>query len=397
MTPLEERIKEFNKESSKDPLQIKYKRIAENPFSFYRGTCHLFYEDLSKENLPSSPLCWISGDLHLENFGSYKGDNRLVYFDLNDFNEAILAPAIWEVVRMTTSILIAFNTLKIQEAASKSAIELFLKKYSSVLCEGKALYIEAQVATGIVKAFLENAINRKQKKLLKDRTVKKGNELCFNIDNEHLFALEKGLKNELRNYMEEMARRKRKAYTCLDVAFRIAGTGSIGIERYVFLLKHLTKPKKYMLIDMKEATPSSVAKYSNVTQPAWANEAERMYTIQRYMQNASPALLSAAAFGQSSFIIQEMQPSADKIDFKVIKDRPEDISCVIEDMAVLTASAQIRSSGRKGSAIADDLQAFGNDDQWQKKVIDYSLQYSKRMNDYYAEFLNVYKKGGYAG
>ena len=54
------------------------------------------------EALPHSPVCWICGDLHIENFGSYKGDNRLVYFDLNDFDESILAP-----VSSTSPILIA--------------------------------------------------------------------------------------------------------------------------------------------------------------------------------------------------------------------------------------------------------------------------------------------------
>ncbi len=76
-------------------VQIKYKLMTENMFRFFRGTCHLFYEDLSKTNtIPPAPLTWICGDLHLENFGSYKGDNRLVYFDLNDFDESILAPGI---------------------------------------------------------------------------------------------------------------------------------------------------------------------------------------------------------------------------------------------------------------------------------------------------------------
>ncbi len=44
-----------------------------------------FYEDLQDVPLPQSPNTWICGDLHLENFGSYKANNKLVYFDLNDF------------------------------------------------------------------------------------------------------------------------------------------------------------------------------------------------------------------------------------------------------------------------------------------------------------------------
>ena len=68
--------------------------MASDPFYFFRGTAHLFYEDLvnTEAALPGQPLTWVCGDLHIENFGSYKGDNRLVYFDINDFDEANLAP-----------------------------------------------------------------------------------------------------------------------------------------------------------------------------------------------------------------------------------------------------------------------------------------------------------------
>ena len=105
MSELAERLKVFNSNRLKEMLKFKYDAMSENIFRFYRGTCHLFYEDLSKaKNIPASPATWICGDLHIENFGSYKADNKLVYFDLNDFDEAIRAPALWEVIRLITSI-----------------------------------------------------------------------------------------------------------------------------------------------------------------------------------------------------------------------------------------------------------------------------------------------------
>src|SRR5579871_154393 len=101
MKPLYQRILDFNEGRLPEMLQKKYAIMATNAFSFYRGTCHLFYEDLNKvKDFPDSPPAWICGDMHIENFGSYKGDNRLVYFDLNDFDEAILAPCLWEASRM---------------------------------------------------------------------------------------------------------------------------------------------------------------------------------------------------------------------------------------------------------------------------------------------------------
>jgi hypothetical protein len=71
MSKLAERLKTFNADLLPDKVPLKYEAMAANAFAFYRGTCHLFYEDLlAAEALPLSPLAWICGDLHIENFHS---------------------------------------------------------------------------------------------------------------------------------------------------------------------------------------------------------------------------------------------------------------------------------------------------------------------------------------
>src|ERR1700722_919477 len=116
MEDISRRIIEFNKSRVPKMARIKYELMTENLFRFYRGTNHVFYEDLKNAGtIYSSPDAWICGDLHLENFGSYKSDNRLVYFNLNDFDEAVLAPVTWELLRIVTSIFIAFESLNIDQ------------------------------------------------------------------------------------------------------------------------------------------------------------------------------------------------------------------------------------------------------------------------------------------
>src|SRR5215217_7161694 len=133
-----ERIKTFNARLIPEIVQIKYKLLASDAFRFFRGTNHLFYEDLSAASLPASPNAWLCGDLHLENFGSYKGDNRLVYFDINDFDEAILGPASWDLARIITSIFIGFDVLDIEKDKATKSAELFLEVYAAVLKRAKA-------------------------------------------------------------------------------------------------------------------------------------------------------------------------------------------------------------------------------------------------------------------
>ena len=95
------RILNANKGREKERLAMKFHAMRDNPFVFLRATCHLFYDQLPKSGISkSAPLTWCCGDLHLENFACFKGDNRLTYFDINDFDQAALAPASWELVRL---------------------------------------------------------------------------------------------------------------------------------------------------------------------------------------------------------------------------------------------------------------------------------------------------------
>jgi uncharacterized protein (DUF2252 family) len=105
-------ILSFNAGRDPQRLQLKYRNMRTSPFVFLRGTCHLFHDRLSRGGVfQSAPLAWICGDLHLENFGSFKGDNRLVYFDINDFKKSTLAPFSRDLVRFLTSLWTAADSL----------------------------------------------------------------------------------------------------------------------------------------------------------------------------------------------------------------------------------------------------------------------------------------------
>ncbi|MBS1584368.1 MAG: DUF2252 family protein [Bacteroidetes bacterium] len=397
MPTLEERLKKFNSNRVPEMVQRKYQAMAQNMFRFYRGTCHLFYEDLHKiKGFPKSPPAWICGDLHLENFGSYKSDNRLVYFDLNDFDEAILAPALWEVVRLTTSIILAFEILKIDKQKAAKMAQLFVKSYAATLAAGKAYYIERKTAKGIIQTFLTAVGKRKAKSLLDRRAIIKKHISRIKIDNKKHFEIDSILKRELTLLMEHWLYHNHDGpfnYRVADVAFRLAGTGSVGVKRYIFLLESTRREQDYLLVDMKQSMESSLKPFVKFTQPDWQSHAERVVSVQRRMQNIPPALLSIVEFRGESYLIQELQYEKDSIDFNLIRDRYRDIYKVIDDMAILTASSQLRSSGRQGSAIADALIAFGSDNSWQEEVLRYSREYATKTKIYFREFKRLYKQG----
>src|SRR5262249_26764415 len=91
-------------------FQRKKERILGSPHAFLPGSATLFYEILpARPDLAGGPdgEGWLVGDCHLENVGAYRTDADEVVFDLNDFDDATIGPWRLDVVRLTTSVLLA--------------------------------------------------------------------------------------------------------------------------------------------------------------------------------------------------------------------------------------------------------------------------------------------------
>ncbi|MEB3324694.1 MAG: DUF2252 family protein [Cyanobacteriota bacterium] len=129
--------------------------------------------------LDATPTAWICGDLHLENFGSYKGDNRLVYFDINDFDEAARAPAAWDLARILSSLWTARKGLHLDKGQADSLSQIFLEAYRQELRMGKARWLERATAQGMIRDLLKGLKNRSRQSLIKDRTEPGGKRLLI--------------------------------------------------------------------------------------------------------------------------------------------------------------------------------------------------------------------------
>ena len=152
---------------------------------------------------------------------------------------------------------------------------------------------------------------------------------------------------------------------------------------------------------MKQALPSSLFPGLGTQQPSLdlRGAPGRCHTG-KDAEHPPPALLSTTMFKEEPYVLKEMQPTADKIDFMVIRDRYKDMERVmICDMAMpLTAlGATVRSSGRQGSALADELIAFGKDHHWQESVLDYAVAYAAKVKKDYQAYFTAYKAGYFCG
>jgi uncharacterized protein (DUF2252 family) len=399
------RIKKYNEGRIPKMLQRKYVGMAENPFRFYRGTCHLFYEDIAPTLfINQSPATWICGDLHLENFGSFKGDNGVEYFDINDFDEAILAPCLWDVARLLVSVILAADiSLKTNEAAAHELCRSFLTKYIQTLQIGQIGMVESRTSKGLVKDFMLSVGKRKRIDLVSKRTVLKNGKRKLIIDEEKASEVSADRKEQVMFIMEKWAnsqKNKQKEsdfYKVLDVGYRIAGTGSLGLERYVLLVKGKGSPDGNFLLDLKVAQQSAIEPYlKNIQQPSWHSEAQRVIEIQKRMQVAPPALLTVMELDGKSYLLKQLQPSQDKMNLQLCGGKLMKLDQVLNYFSQIVAFDQLRSGGRQGSAIADELIEFANQHQtWEKDLLAYVMMYADKVKKDYFLYKQAFDDGYY--
>lgn len=388
-----EKIRNYNKGRDPDRLKLKYKVMRGSPFSFLRGTCHLFYDRLPHSDIfENSPATWICGDMHLGNFGSYKGDNRLTYFDINDFDESLLASCSWDVVRLLTSIMIAAKELHASESEAIELCKVFLNSYSNSLKDGKARWIERATAQGMVRSLLVSLKKRSRRDFIDDRTIWKKSKRVINTDGKKALPVTEQQYGMISAFMEDFASKQPdpKFFRVMDIARRIAGTGSLGVDRYAILVRGNGSPDNNYLLDLKLSPTSSLAKHVKLKQPHWATEAERVVSIQRWMQAILPAFLQHVEINGLPYILKELQPTQDRVDLISWDGKLKRLESVMVTMGELVAWAQLRSSGRRGSSSADELIEFGARNSWKGELLNIATVCSKIAEQDYLEYAKAY-------
>ena len=121
-------------------------------------------------------------------------------------------------------------------------------------------------------------------------------------------------------------------FQVLDITHRIAGSGSLGLPRYLILVKGRGYPKGCYLLDLKAARRSSLTPFLTHPQPTWTSEGDRIVQIQTRLQASPPALLSAIEPSGQSYVLRELQPSNDKIDPTALRSRPKKLKALIIPM-----------------------------------------------------------------
>jgi uncharacterized protein (DUF2252 family) len=347
-------------------LPGKFARMAGDGFTFFRATASLFHKALAREAdvAAVSPTGWVTGDMHIENFGVYKGQHRhkrLVYFDITDFDEAALAPAAVDLVRFLASIMAARAALKLERAAATRLMTLAQATYAATLAEGKPFYMERETAPAPISGLIVEVSARKRRVFLDKYSERRGSRRRL-LTTERMLPLSADITPaEVREAARQLAEASDDAgyFRFRDARERLAGTASLGRKRVVLLVRGKEDMDGNALLDLKSAHPSCVPAAYGLATPAHASEAHRITGVERMAQAVPPAFLTPVTLDGRCFVARELQPMQDRLDVDTLATAPDTLADAVATMAAVAAYAHLRGAGRAGAAPVEDWIAFG--------------------------------------
>jgi uncharacterized protein (DUF2252 family) len=165
-------------------FRTKVRKMAADPFAFFRGSDCVFYADVASLEDPwadeRTSRVWIHGDLHAANFGTYMDGQGILIFDVNDFDEAHVGHFTWDVQRFAASIAL----MGWQKALSDRDIDALVERYARAYvdqvrwfvdqAEDKSYSLRLDTTDGLVHDVLQQARLRTRVTLLESLTETEG-------------------------------------------------------------------------------------------------------------------------------------------------------------------------------------------------------------------------------
>ena len=330
-------LEESSRNRVADLVPVRYGRMLESPFTFFRGAPLLMAGDLSRT--PSTGVhIQVCGDAHLLNFGTFATPERNLIFDLNDFDETHVGPWEWDVKRLAASLVVAARTLGLGDHAGLAAVQQTAAAYRSVMTALTALSpFEVWHSRTDVDAIVEAApteparadVERAVAKARRRTSLQALSKLTKLVDGKRVIIDDPPIVTPLSPEEVAYARRfaesyRRKLdpdrrvllarYEFVDAARKVVGVGSVGTRCYIVLLAAAVDLDP-LFLQIKEAQPSVLAGF--VERSAFRYEGQRVVVGQRVMQAASDVFLGWArvdTFDGYVRQLRDMKFSVGKVD-----------------------------------------------------------------------------------
>jgi len=390
-------------------IPVKYQRMSVSAFTFFRGTAIIQARDLA-----SAPVSGITvqacGDCHLANFGGFASPERVLVFDINDFDETFPGPWEWDVKRLGASLILAARDRGFSKTVADRAVRAAAASYREHMAEFAEMKVldtwYAQVSIDAIRDYfrkdedLSARLSKKVKQAHKQtseavipkltavvdglRKIKDNPPVIYHV---HEFArnFEKQRVKFTEEYKQSLQADRRhlyERYRYQDSAIKVVGVGSVGTRCYLSLL--LADDDDPLFLQIKEARRSVLE--SPRGKSRYAHQGFRVVEGQRVMQAASDIFLGWARTKGHDYYVRQFRDM--KVSAEIETFRPG----TLVGYASLCGWTLARAHAKAGDAamIAGYL---GSSDQFDDALAQYAEAYADQAERDFETFQAAIRSG----
>ncbi len=324
-------------------VPLRFARMLADPFSFYRGSAAVMAADLAAS--PSSGIeIMCCGDAHVSNFGLYAAPHRSIVFDLNDFDEAAVAPAEWDVKRLITSAIVGGRHAGYPAKAIRQCVQQALVGYQTSLeamleemnvLDRYYLRVEPERYSGkvskdlqaVIQKTISRARTRTSARVFKQITeigpdgtprLREAPPLLQHVNEDVEAPLIESVEEYLAAVPADVALLL-SHFRVTDIALRVVGVGSVGTRCYLVIL--VGPNDTPLILQIKEATRSVLEEYGGWPQPDTLSAAietkgqgARVIDGQQILQAMSDVFLGATRKDGRDYYVRQFHDMKGTVD-----------------------------------------------------------------------------------
>ena len=415
-----------------DLVPVRHGRMLVSPFTFYRGAAKIMAADL-KDTPRAGLTSQLCGDAHLSNFGAFASPERILLFDLNDFDETLPGPFEYDVKRMAASFTIAARNNGFSRADARDATLTSVASYRTSMAEFAEMSTMdvwyAHLSEDELLAALKTA-ERAQKGKPQKKAAKKGektakkvaakahtrdslqalSKLAEVVDGHYRIVsqppivvpsrdvqaaygispdeLQQALHEQFRAYRATLQPDRRmllERFEIIDVARKVVGVGSVGTGAFIVLLQGRDQHDP-LFLQVKEATASVLE--DHLPKSRFKQHGERVVQGQRAMQAASDIYLGWTKGYRANRYLYWRQLRDMKGSAEVESMTP----FALGFYARICGWTLARAHARSGDPIA--IAAYlGKGDGFERAITDFSERYADQNEKDYRAFVKAVRSG----
>jgi uncharacterized protein (DUF2252 family) len=373
----------------KSLIPIRYGRMLQSPFAFYRGAAGIMAADLA-QTMPTTGLrVQACGDCHLLNFGGFATPERNIIFDINDFDETLPGPWEWDIKRLAASIALAARANGLSDSQGRDCAVNCARKYREHMREFSRMdplgtwYVETTASDfieSLPKAMRKRVRKRIDKTAGRSRSefdfpklagsvggqvrIKDQPPLIFHPGTTRAPEADVKLEQLFDAYRESLSEDHRvllDRYRLADVAIKVVGVGSVGRRCWIALM--MSEGNRPLFLQFKEAVSSVFEPYAGKS--THGHHGQRVVIGQRLMQPASDIFLgwTTAPNGRHFYVRQlhdaKIKPMVETFDAEMLDVYAQACGWVLARAHAKASEISASISGYLGSSNDAFDQAMG--------------------------------------